>query len=118
LLKDSVDYEARTRLGQIHPKFMRGEYLPNYGRCEVETARITIESTTPDVISLRARSAGSRTKYQLVDEYGTEFRLPQQTSSRPFSLRELIRFLNSVEHPEGDARWRRSGLPGRLMNAT
>jgi hypothetical protein len=110
LLKDSLDDEARNRLGQIHPTFMGGEYLPNYGRCELEIARITLESTTSDVISLRARPAGSRIKYHLVDEYQIEFGLSQQTSSRPFSLRELIRFLDSLEHPGADVSWKRFGF--------
>ncbi len=56
------------------------------------------------------RPAGSRIKHQLVDEYGTGFRLPQQTSSRLFSLRDFIRFLDSVEHPEADLSWRRFGF--------
>jgi hypothetical protein len=109
LFKDSLDDEARNRLGQIHPTFMGGEYLPNYGQCEVEIARITLESTTSDVISLRARPAGSRIKYQLVDEYGTEFCVPQQTSSRPSSLLELISFLDCVEQ-DSDPEWKRFGF--------
>jgi hypothetical protein len=32
LLSDSLDDEARNRLGLIHPTFMGGEYLPDYGR--------------------------------------------------------------------------------------
>jgi len=44
-----------NRVGQIHPKFMRGEYLPNYGRREVEIERFMLESTTSDVVSLRDR---------------------------------------------------------------
>ena len=103
LLADTVDAETRVSLGQIHPSFMGGEYLPDYGRSEVEIARIELESTTNDVISLRARSVGSRIKYRLVDEYATEFRLPQQTSSRPFSLGELVRFLDSVERVDNFA---------------
>jgi hypothetical protein len=97
LLADTLDEQSRTNLGLIHPTFMGGEYLPDYGRSEVEIARIELESTTNDVISLRARSSGSRIKYRLVDEYSSEFRLSQQTSSRPFSLGEVIRFLDSVE---------------------
>jgi hypothetical protein len=41
----------------------------------------------------------------LVDEYQTDFLLPQQTSRRPLSLCQLIRFLDSVEHPEADPSW-------------
>jgi hypothetical protein len=37
-----------------------------------------------------------------VDEYESEFRLPQQTSTRPFSLGELIWFLDSVEQIDND----------------
>jgi hypothetical protein len=110
LLKDSLDDEARNGLSQIHPTLMGGEYLPNYRRQEVEIARITLESTTSDVISLRARPAGSRIKYHIVDEYQTEFSLPHKTSSRPYSLGELIRFLDSVDHPDADVSWRRFGF--------
>jgi hypothetical protein len=89
---------------------MGGEYLPNYSRQEVEIARIALASTTSDVISLRARPSGSRIKYKLVDEYQTKFQLPQETSSRPFSLRELIRFLDSVEQEDADPSWNRFGF--------
>lgn len=100
LLNDSIDDEVRASRGRIHPIFMGGEYLPDYGDREVEIARIELKSTTYDVISLRARPVGSRIKYSLVDEYETEYRLPQQTSPRPFSLCELIRFLDLVEQPD------------------
>jgi len=110
LLRDSLSDEARVSLGKIHPTFMGGEYLPNYRRQEVEIARIALASTTSDVISLRARPSGSRIKYKLVDEYQTEFQLPQETSRRPFSLRQLIWFLDAVGHPEADPSWNRFGF--------
>jgi hypothetical protein len=90
-----------------------GEYLPKYHRHEVEIARIELQSTTSDVISLRARGSGLRIKYRLVDEYQTEFGLAQQTSQRPFSLRELIVFLDSAKHYDGDPNWLRFGFPLR-----
>jgi hypothetical protein len=111
LLTDTLDTETRVSLGQIHPSFMGGEYLPNYDRSEVEIARIELESTTSDVFSLRARPIGSRIRYRLVDEYQTEFRLAQQTSARPFSLGELVRFLDSVERTEpGEPSWDQFGF--------
>ena len=111
LLQDTLDEDTRKSLDLIHPSFMGGEYLPNYARCEVEIARIELESTTSDVISLRARPAGSRVRYRLVDEYQTEFRLPQQMSARPFFLRELIWLLDSVERVEViDPSWNRFGF--------
>jgi hypothetical protein len=89
---------------------MGGEYLPDYGHDEVEIARIELESTTGDVISVRARPRGKRIQYSVCDEYQVEYRLPQKTSIRPFSLREIIRFLDSVEHPEADPEWGRFGF--------
>jgi hypothetical protein len=96
---------------------MGGEYFPNYRRQEVEIACIELASTTSDVISLRAKPWGSRIKYKLVDEYNTEFCLPQQSSCRVFSLRELIRFLDSVDHPEVDPSWSVSGSSCPTTNA-
>jgi hypothetical protein len=111
LLNESLDDEAGVSRGQIHPMFMGGEYLPDYGDDEVEIARIELKSTTYDVISLRARAIGSRIKYSLVDEYETEYRLPQQASNRPFSLLELIRFLDLVEQPDlTEPNWSRFGF--------
>jgi hypothetical protein len=68
-INDSLDDMARKQLSQIHPTFMGGEYLPDCGRNEVEIVRIELESTTYDVISLRARPAGSRIAYSLVDSH-------------------------------------------------
>jgi hypothetical protein len=64
LLSDSLNEEVRISLGKIHPIFMGGEYLPNYGRQEVEIARIALASTTSDVVSLRVRPTGSSDQVQ------------------------------------------------------
>ena len=110
LLRDTLDEDTRRRLDLIHPSFMGGEYLPGYRRDEVEIARIELQSTTSDVISVRARPRGRRIEYSVCDEYQVEYRLPQKTSRQPFSLRDLIRFLDSVEHPEHDPEWERFGF--------
>ena len=111
LLTDSLDDEGRKRLGLIHPTFLGGEYLPDYSRRELEIVRIELESTTYDVISLRARPVGSRFGYRVVDEYESEFILPQRTSQRPFSLCQLIRFLDSIQRiGTGDPSWDRFGF--------
>jgi hypothetical protein len=110
LLRDTLEEDTRRRLDLIHPSFMGGEYLPDYRRDEVEIARIELQSTTSDVISIRARPRGRRIEYSVCDEYQVEYRLPQKTSRQPFSLRELICFLDSVEHPEADPEWKRFGF--------
>ena len=63
LLNDSLDEDTRRSLGRIHPSFIGGEYLPNYQPHEVEIARIELESTTSDVMSLRAKGS-QRIKYR------------------------------------------------------
>jgi hypothetical protein len=110
LLSDTLEGEVRDSIGRIHPSFLGGEYLPNYTRHEVEIARIELESTTSDVISIRARPRGKRIEYSVCDEYESEFTLPQRTSSHPFSLRKLIWFLDDVEHREFDPSWNRFGF--------
>jgi hypothetical protein len=72
LRNGSLDDESQQRPDYVHPHFMGGEYLPSYGRQEVEIARIELASTTSDVISLRARPTGSRIRYRIVDEYESE----------------------------------------------
>ena len=110
LLSDTLDEEVRDSIGRIHPSFMGGEYLPNYARREVEIARIELRSTTSDVISIRARPRGKRIEYLVCDEYASEFKLPQKTSSHPFSLLELICFLDTVEQFKGEASWNQFGF--------
>jgi hypothetical protein len=112
LLADELSEADRDGLGRIHPIFMGGEYLPCYQRGEVEIARIELQSTTSDVISVRARPSGSRILYRVTDEYKTEYELPQKGSRRPFSLGEFIRFLDAVKRVGGgaDPEWHRFGF--------
>jgi hypothetical protein len=91
LLRDEVDEQTRTNLGGIHPSFMGGEFLPPYLPGELEIARITLKSTTCDVISLRARPLREGIAYRCVDEYEAVFKLPIPRSTEPLTLKELIR---------------------------
>jgi hypothetical protein len=95
LLKDTLSEESRERLGQIHPSFMGGEYLPDYRLGEVEIVRIELESTTSDVISIRAARDPEGIRYRIVDEYEGqyEFGQPFETSPLPLSLKQLIGFI-------------------------
>lgn len=90
--------DLRRRLERIHPSFMGGEYLPGYTSDETEIARIELESTTSDVISIRARREGGRIHYRVVDEYQEVFRCHPESSARPFSLGEFIEFIDAVSH--------------------
>jgi hypothetical protein len=90
LLLDCLTEEDRANLGKIHPSFMGGEYLPDYAKGEVEIARIELESTTSDVISIRAKRDSERIAYSIVDEYETEFNVSPKGGKKPLMLAELI----------------------------
>ena len=95
LLKDELDQKERDELGEIHPSFMGGEYLPGYLPLETEIARIELQSTTADVISIRARPAGeNKISYRIVDEYESDHKAVPGSSSEPLSLEELIQLID------------------------
>jgi hypothetical protein len=95
LLAQSALSEAdRRALGQFHPAFMGGEYLPNLKADEVMIARITIASTTQDVTCVYARRGKNRIRYRVVDEYGGDTLSGRntRTSTRPLTLGALESF--------------------------
>jgi len=95
LLKDELDDKEREGLGKIHPSFMGGEYLPEYLPLETEIARIELQSTTADVISVRARPIGEeRIGYRIVDEYESNYKGVPETSAKPLTLEELIQLID------------------------
>lgn len=99
LLKDDLDPEERTSLGQIHPFFMGGEYLPQRLLGEVTIVRIDLESTTHDVIELRARPLpNGKIKLRWLDEYENEFSHEPYPDviDQPFSFKELKDFIEAT----------------------
>lgn len=103
LLKDELTDRVRQDLGRIHPFFMGGEYLPGWLPDEVAIVRIGLRSTTYDVIELRARRISQRAiSLRWVDEYETTFSQPCDQIDRPFSLGELIDFIQDSE-PDGQS---------------
>jgi len=96
--KISLSDEERFRLASIHPMFMGGEYLPDYERDETEIARIELNSTMADVISIRAGlDEEEAMKYSVVDEHNGKFNLWTEWSDKPFSLSELIGFIDGTD---------------------
>ena len=93
--KPSLSEDERKRLGAIHPMFMGGEYLPDCNSGETEIARVTLRSTMQDVIGIRAKEEDGELHYSVTDEYDDhKFRLWRDTSLEPFSLKDLIEFLD------------------------
>lgn len=94
LAKEELSPEERAAWGRIHPALMGGEFLPSIDAAEVEIARVSIESTTGDVISVRARHEKGWIRYSVVDEYETDFKLTIERSKQPLSTRELIELID------------------------
>jgi len=94
LLLHALPQSLREAQGRLHPTMMGGEYLPDRKKGEVEIARITIASTTQDVICVYARQVGKRIHYRVVDEYGSEKQCAnrRRTSIRPLTLEQLVNF--------------------------
>ena len=97
LAKDILSTPERESLGRIHPTFLGGEYLPDYQATETEIARIVLDSTLRDVISLRAR----RTKtgllhYSIVDEYEGIFLFPKLPSRDPLTLGQIVDWIDQT----------------------
>jgi len=100
ILADSLPEHLRNFTGSIHPMLMGGEYLPDYEEGEVEIARVALDSTTCDVISVRARPEGKRIRYRVVDEYSSDYVLEFDQSNKPLTLRRLIQLMDTVESVE------------------
>src|SRR5207302_1268185 len=86
----------RDAVGKMHPAFMGGEYLPDSKPTEVEIARISLESTTWDVISIRARKTATCIKYRIVDEEGSNFEFGPKQSKRPLTFGQLISLIDGA----------------------
>jgi hypothetical protein len=104
ILKNMLTEKERDELGRMHPYFLGGEFLSMNLPGEVCVVRIELQSTTFDVIELRARPLPDNTiGLRWSDEYQTEFHAPYSSIQQPFSFTELVSFINnsySEESPE------------------
>ncbi len=103
MLSAELTDEEREFFASIHPTLMGGEYLPGLEEGEVEIARSSLQSTTADVISVRARPAGSKIHYRVVDEYETVYACEPVSSDQPLTMGELIHLIEHAEDrgPDG-----------------
>jgi hypothetical protein len=98
-LLDSLREEDRDRLGKVHPSLMGGEYLPPCWFGDFEIARIELQSTMRDVISVRARHKCIGVMFLIVDEYDTSFPMPRGVN-RTLTLGELIGLIDGAGNGE------------------
>ena len=98
LMKSELASDLKDIHGKIHPSMMGGEYLPDfYENNEIEICRVVSQSTTMDVQSLRVRKQKHRYAYRIVDEYSNYFDLPQKTSVKTLTMKQVINILNNCQ---------------------
>jgi hypothetical protein len=97
LLAEGLDESTLAMVSRMHPMLMGGEYLPDYEEEEVEIARVSLDSTTADVISIRARRTAEGIRYRVVDEYETEYRCVPELSEWLLSTGKLITLIDTAE---------------------
>jgi hypothetical protein len=119
---ESLGEPLRRAMGRIHPRLMGGEYLPNRRPGEVEIARIELASVTGDVTSVRARPAGERIAYRIVDEYSCEFTCKPRSTRQPLTLDDLVKMIDNCNERGGPVFGRAGALRvlrrvGRLVRA-
>jgi hypothetical protein len=91
------DYQLRSP-GQARLPGRAG--LPPCLPGEVEIALITIGAVDADYFSVRARRAGGRFQYRIVDKYFTEWTVLPRSSERRLSLGELLGLIDGAR-PQG-----------------
>jgi hypothetical protein len=96
LQADAVGERECRALGRIEPRFTGGECLPDCLPGETEIARISLGSTTRDVISVRARRRRGRIRYRMVDEYESPWECRPGSSRLPLTFGQLIGLLDSA----------------------
>jgi hypothetical protein len=91
--------QERAALTAGPPTFFGGCCLPGLREAEVEIARIHLESTTFDIISVRARLEGGKFSYSVVDEYEgqIEYTCNPEVSDQPLTMAEFIDLMEKTE---------------------
>jgi hypothetical protein len=102
LYSETADESFRDPMERIDPRWMGGEYLPEYEDGEVEIARLVLDSVTRDVYSVRARPVSDGFRHRIVDEYDTDWYLTRETSRHPLSLRELIDLIDHATFSDNE----------------
>jgi hypothetical protein len=107
--------ELKDAVQRLHPGLRGGEDLPDLGPREVEVARIWFTRTVHrEVTSVRARPAGPRIRFRVVDEYCEDgdvaFVISPSNSRHPLIFAHLIYLIDKATIPGDD-----SEQPGLVM---
>lgn len=83
----------------VAPGFGDGGYLPGLDEREVDIATIALESTTGDVIAVRAMPVADGIRYAVVDEYDSEFTMARPVRAGTLTLGEVMELIDTVAGP-------------------
>ena len=82
--------------------FIEGDYLPPLAPVDIVIATLTLESSTQDLMELRAKlMPGGQIGLKWVDEYYGVFDVPKEVISHPLSFKELIEFIEGTSCEAG-----------------
>lgn len=106
MVEQDIGEEKKRALQRLDPGLRGGEDLPDCGRREVEIARIWFTQTVHrEVTSVRARPAGDRIRYRVVDEYCEStpytFAVTPKSSRRPLTFGQLVNLIDTATVPGG-----------------
>jgi TPR repeat protein len=87
---------SNVRLPSVRFGLEGGNYLPKFLKCEIEIARLSLESTTWDVKSIRARPTRRGIAYRVVDEYNSKYSFSPKTTRRPLSTGQLVDLIEGL----------------------
>ena len=95
---EKLSDQELVRRAQIHPEMLGGEFLPESADDEYEIARISLKSTTADVIEIRARYSNNNIHYSIIDEYPeySPWRCVIKQSVAPLTMKNIIRIISSA----------------------
>ncbi len=96
MVLEKLPENLRDAIGSIHPHNLGGEFLPDFAEHEVEIARVTLQSCTQDVTSIRASPLPDRIEYRITDEYDGEWSFSPVNSLEPLSMGELITLMDEA----------------------
>ena len=106
MVEQDIGEENKRALQWLAPGLRGGEDLPDCARREVEIARIWFTQTVHrEVTSVRARPAGDRIRYRVVDEYCEStpytFAITPKSSRLPLTFRQLVNLIDTATVPGG-----------------
>lgn len=104
LLVDKLSPAELCLWERLHPENMGGEYLPTLAMNEVEIARISMNSTTGDVISVYAKQYPKIIHYRIVDEYNNDIIQPFHIKKKPLTFYELVTLIDK-SYMDGYPQW-------------